>query len=681
MKNEIPQLGPALSLTFIAGATLLLELALIRWIPTAIYQVGFFTNFVLLSAFLGIGVGFVLVDDVKNWFVQTPIALFSLMALCTLSRVELNIRSTEEVNFGPQSQASLFDYLVLALVFVVLSWVFVCLGQGIAVAFKRFDPLKAYSYDIGGSILGILLFSLMSSLGMPAFVWFAIFSILFFLFAKPYFEKAKRNGAVFALIACVLISTNPSTWIHSTDFTWSPYQLISVFKDPKLADEFHVMANLVPHQTIYRRGDNQSTRFRQKPFEIMSGFRKRKLKRVLIVGSGSGVDVVEALVQGAEHIDAVEIDPGIAALARKFNKDKPYEDPRVNLIIDDGRGVITRADAKSYDLVIFARTDSLVRFSGSSLRLESFLFTMESFQEVKRILKPDGVFMLYNAYHSESVQNRIAMMLSKVFKRPPISRKLGQTEGIMISGSTVPNGAIVDSDDPFTKNLPSDDWPFLYLQTDRIPGYYYLGLGFTLFVSLCWFVFAKRREKDSEKKRSFSLGFFFMGVAFLLLETSSIVQFTILFGTTWMVNSVVFAGVLALVFLANLYVQKMKPSFKFLWFFYVLLFLSLISAYYIRPPDLLQLDGVWLRSIAAIVLYLGPIFLANIIFSLTLMQSEKGTQSFGWNLMGALLGGCLEYGSIILGYKNLLFIVAFSYLLVFIFTSLALRQTPNLAKK
>ena len=37
---------------------------------------------------------------------------------------------------------------------------------------------------------------------------------------------------------------------------------------------------------------------------------------------------------------------------------------------------------------------------------------------------------------------------------------------------------------------------------------------------------------------------FCMGAAFLLLETKSVVQFALLFGTTWFVNALVFLGVL-----------------------------------------------------------------------------------------------------------------------------------------
>lgn len=42
---------------------------------------------------------------------------------------------------------------------------------------------------------------------------------------------------------------------------------------------------------------------------------------------------------------------------------------------------------------------------------------------------------------------------------------------------------------------------------------------------------------------------FFMGAAFMLLEAKNIVQFALLFGTTWQVNSLVFAGVLFSIYL------------------------------------------------------------------------------------------------------------------------------------
>ena len=51
----------------------------------------------------------------------------------------------------------------------------------------------------------------------------------------------------------------------------------------------------------------------------------------------------------------------------------------------------------------------------SSLRLENFLFTREAFEDVKRTLKPDGVFAMYNYYRQGWVVGRLAKMAEEVF--------------------------------------------------------------------------------------------------------------------------------------------------------------------------------------------------------------------------------------------------------------------------
>ena len=89
-----------------------------------------------------------------------------------------------------------------------------------------------------------------------------------------------------------------------------------------------------------------------------------------------------ALAYGAKHVDAVEIDPVIYNLGRADHPNHPYQDPRVTVHIDDGRSFVRKTQQK-YDLVIYALVDSLVLHSGySSLRLESFLFTQQAFEDI-----------------------------------------------------------------------------------------------------------------------------------------------------------------------------------------------------------------------------------------------------------------------------------------------------------
>ena len=73
------------------------------------------------------------------------------------------------------------------------------------------------------------------------------------------------------------------------------------------------------------------------------------------------------------------------------------------------------------DLIVFALVDSLVLHSSvSNLRLESYLFTRESMEDVGRRLKPDGLFVMYNYYRQGWIVSRLAKTAGSVFGRPPV---------------------------------------------------------------------------------------------------------------------------------------------------------------------------------------------------------------------------------------------------------------------
>src|SRR5207248_11640194 len=108
----------------------------------------------------------------------------------------------------------------------------------------------------------------------------------------------------------------------------------------------------------------------------------------------------------------------------------PYADPRVSVHLDDGRSFVHKT-ARKYDLVVYALVDSLVLHSGySSLRLESFLFTEQALRDVKSVLKPGGVFAMYNHFRQGWVVQRLAKMAELVFGVQPIIVSLPYQEQI-----------------------------------------------------------------------------------------------------------------------------------------------------------------------------------------------------------------------------------------------------------
>jgi len=151
---------------------------------------------------------------------------------------------------------------------------------------------------------------------------------------------------------------------------------------------------------------------------------------------------------------------------------------------------------------------------------------------------------------------------------------------------------------------------------------------------------------------------FFMGSAFLLLETKNVVQFALLFGTTWAVNAAVFAGVLLSVLTAIEVARRVRIGRPVL--LYAALLAALAAAWLIPQESLLDLLPVP-RLMAAVTIAFLPVFLANLVFAVRFKDTASSTTAFGANLLGAMLGGSLEYLALILGYDALLVLVAGLY--------------------
>jgi hypothetical protein len=156
---------------------------------------------------------------------------------------------------------------------------------------------------------------------------------------------------------------------------------------------------------------------------------------------------------------------------------------------------------------------------------------------------------------------------------------------------------------------------------------------------------------------------FLMGAAFLLLETKSVVQFALLFGTTWFVNSLVFVGVLFSVLLAIEVERRIRIARPGLLL--ALLFVGILIAWLI-PTGALLGSPVVPRLLAAVALAFFPIFVANLIFAERFRDTSDPTAAFGANLLGAMVGGTLEYLSLLSGFRTLLFLVAALYGLAYL---------------
>jgi hypothetical protein len=206
----------------------------------------------------------------------------------------------------------------------------------------------------------------------------------------------------------------------------------------------------------------------------------------------------------------------------------------------------------------------------------------------------------------------------------------------------------------------SDDHPFPYVRGRSIPTFYVVSLLLILLASVA--VVRVAAGRSLLEMRGY-LDLFFMGAAFLLLETKNVVQFALLFGTTWFVNSLVFGGILLSVLAAVEVARRMRlprPSVL-----YLLLLAALATAWVVEPDALLRFSPVPRFALASALAF-APVFLANLIFSQRFKDVGSSATAFGANLLGAMAGGVLEYGAIVVGYRNLLIVVAVLYALAFV---------------
>jgi hypothetical protein len=661
----VPGLSSTSVRLFLTSAALLfVELLLIRWVPANVIYVGFFNNFVLLASFLGIGAGILLGRAGRAAPIPAGVPLLALVVLVLQVKIDPRVAAGAEhwLGYSAQNQIDV-NFLVLLLVVVLVTAVMAVLALPLGPLLRAMPPLRAYAIDIAGSLVGIAAFAALALLATPPTVWFAVVAAVLGLRALPGRVGAGTfvGGAAMAGVLALAMS------MQDRGDLWSPYYRVGLARADD-GTEF-VSVNGIVHQAMWPAASpNKEVLYEQ----IYRWFPQRIFRNTLIVGAGTGTDTAVALAHGVARVDAVEIDPEILRLGVIRHPDRPYDDPRVSRHVNDGRAFL-RASDQHYDLVIFAQTDSLTLVTATAnLRLESFLFTEEAFASVRDHLTDDGIFVLYNQYRQTWLAERIARELEHVFGSAPLlsSYSLGGDVNFAVFAAGPAIAALGGAGPPADTGgyrvvtephrPATDDWPFPYLMEPAIPGRYLLALaGVLVFGAL---VVGAAAHAGGRRLAALSPHFFALGVAFLLLETRSLVTFSLLFGTTWVVNALAFFAILVSV-LAAIGVNSVWRVRDARWLYGGLA--VALAAGYLLPPSSLLIDPLWLRYAIASTLAFAPIFFANLVFTYSFRDTDAADMAFASNLLGAMVGGALEWGALVTGYQTLMLMVGACYLLAY----------------
>jgi len=694
LKTE-SKLYRGLLLVLISFLALYYEIALIRWIPGQVLIVGYFTNLVLIACFLGLGIGCATVgrtDDNQARFLTRLLILTGLcLAIGRLGSFSLPFWTEAEEFSGTSRIGPVPSFIATIIIFVATAIAQIPLGRMMGEALEGFSPLPGYSLNILGSLLGVSAMALLRLWSIGPVWWFTIGGVLFIPLLFSLSSTRLKRAAVFlpAVIAVV--------WLSGGDEIWSPYYKIEVsesfdieltHKTIKLPlqgagysisinDTFFQFAYNLDNEFIDQMPDEPETKllkqrlrgsraFYEAPYKLF------RPKSALILGAGSGNDAAVAADNNVERIVAVEIDPLIAGMGYDLHPMKPYNDPAIQLVIDDARHYL-RTTPETFDLIVYGLLDShrLVSYI-STVRLEGFVYTRQGLEEAAARLNPGGVIVLTHASDPDKPQQaRLFQTLEGIFP--------GRVHGLNFSDSLW-HTIIAGPDDvskvaaqyPNLKNvtpqyrarekvkIATDDWPFIYLTTDA---FWKTGFLRTLVIMMVASIVIVWRATPEARGR-LSPHFFLLGAGFLLLETKSIIDLSLLFGSTWLVNSVAIGAFLTMALLGNLAVATFKLERAM--FFYLMLFAALALNAFVPVGELLG-TGVVSRVLLGGGFVALPVFFSGIVFAISFRKAPSPAVALGSNVMGAVVGGFGEYMSLFTGYRFLFLIAGVLYLASWLF--------------
>ncbi len=665
----IPTRWPHAAVLMASALTLYVEMVMVRWHATCFHAFAIFKNISLLSCFLGLGVGYGLAGTRKRVAIASflPLlalqtAMFGILSNTGLGKSKINPVAEQLImgNFGAWRWFDAVDgNAFLAAVFILNAVMFVPLGHLAGRFMDRLPKIQSYSLNLLGSLIGIIVFYLLSLGWTRPAVWMGVAV----LGTGPFLVGHRRSGALAATSMAVVLIALGLTGRYRDERYYSPYQVITL-RLPDPADQVPTMTIDVNH-AFYQHIIDGSPRAVAQSEHIAGAVQYYNLPYrlggdpgdVLVVGAGSGNDVAAALRNGARSVTAVEIDPVIIDLGRRLHPERPYQDPRTRAVVNDARTFLRQTDRR-FDTVIYGLLDSHTSLGAmTNVRLDSFVYTVEGFREAVSRLRDDGLLVVSYAVLDAGQGDKLYAMLARAYPgRSP--RVFSSRRGtVFVTGPglerTPPR---LDEVDEVTSQfvhlsasaeVATDDWPFFYMQRRTYPVTYAVMILILLSLS-AWFV--SRNLGLPRLSTTANGAFFFLGAGFMLIETKVVTELGLVFGNTWSVIAVAVSAILLMGFLANQWVLLGGPVRTGASF--ALLAGALVLGLVVTRMSMSGVNVPAPRLVMPVVLTL-PLFFAGLVFSSELGRHGSIGDALSANLFGAMLGGFLEYNSMYWGFSSL----------------------------
>jgi SAM-dependent methyltransferase len=643
---------------------LALELALIRWTSSQVRVFAYFNNLVLIGAFLGMGLGVALgrrnpglVHFVLPVLLvlAVPLAFSESLGLVHLTFPDHTVALWGGMKVDANPAVFAGSLAVFLALFSAIVAAFVCAGAPLGFLFARLPVLRAYTADLVGSLLGIVAFALAAWLELGPAVWLALGTL-------PFAWVARRPVA--ALLALVVIGLAQYS-VHGALF--SAYNRIDLQQDTLWLE---LQVNRDFHQYLHDFSDHRMADAQLSPanrtflgdmrdlYDLPFVVNPRR-GSVLVVGAGTGNDAQAALRNGYRTVTSVDIDARIIGIGRERHPERPYSNPGVRTVVDDARSFFGKEPGTTYDLVCFGLLDSHAMSSAmSTLRLDNYVYTEEGIRAAWRHVGAGGHLSLaISCAPGRWFFDRLYWTITRATGREPVaiySPLHGATATFLVArdGVTLDAAQLAKRTRTHPVSLaenvltPSDDWPFLYVRPGIFPWGYVAVLAFVLALAV---LVVPRTFAMGQGGGEFDGPLFLMGAAFLLIETRGVTSMSLLFGSTWVVNAAIFAGIVSMVLAANLAVQRWALRDPLPWFWALFAAAALL---YVFPVAWLQTLPLAARAALAGFITALPVGFAGLIVPMLLTRAAQPVAALGSNLLGAVLGGCLEYYSMLGGLRS-----------------------------
>jgi len=418
------------SVGLLAAAALAYELLLFRLL--AIIQWQPFAAMIISLALLGHGAGGTVLAFTGARLTQTfapafatAAALFGITAVYGLALAQRVPFNGLELVWDPGQLPRLAAlYLLLSLPFL-----FAACGFGLAFMAHRARIPALYAADLAGAGIGAagiigLLFVLAPEDALRVIALAPLLPVAFAA-VDAHHRRAVLGVTAAAALAVMLA---PSGWLapRITEFKGlpralqvhgarivaegsSPYGLITVVQNDAVPLRHAPGRSLLgdveppPQLAIYTDGDALTavTARDSGRLEFLSQLTSTapyallQSPRVLVLGAGGGMDVLQALEQGGASVDAVELNPRMVALVRDRLDEFAgglYRDPRVRIHHADARGFV-RSSQDKFDLIVVPPLDAYAG-AGVHAAAESYLYTVEALRDYYRRLASGGLLAL-----------------------------------------------------------------------------------------------------------------------------------------------------------------------------------------------------------------------------------------------------------------------------------------------